>query len=79
MRVHLAFFQPIADERYSNWLAGNDVPNPLQSKVRNAASGIPPSHPVDPDRLQHCHELASCPIRYGKFCRTRRQQSPIAD
>ena len=55
----------------SNWLAGNDVPNPLQSKVRNAASGIPPSGPVDPDRLQHYHELARCPIDHGKFCRTR--------
>ena len=70
--------QPIADEHHSNWLDGDDVPNPLQSKVRNVASGIPPSRPVDPDRLQHCHELAGCSIRHGKFCRTR-QQSPVAD
>lgn len=71
--------QPMADERYSNWLARNDVPNPLQNKVRNVASGIPPSPPVDPDRLQYCHELAGCSIRHGKFFRTHCQQSPVAD
>ena len=69
---NLAFFPTLSlTSVSSNWLAGNDVPNPLQSKVRNAASGIPPSGPVDPDRLQHYHELARCPIHHGKFCRTR--------
>jgi hypothetical protein len=69
----------MANRHYSNWLAGNDVPNPLQSQIRNIASSIPPSRLLDPDRFQRCHELADCSIRHGKLFGPRRQRTPLSN
>jgi hypothetical protein len=71
-------FQIMVNKCSSRWVARNDVPNSLQSQVRNVASRIPPAQPVDPDRLQCCHELAGCSIRHGGFCHTPHRQSQVA-
>ena len=51
----------------SDWPTRHDVPHLVQSQVRDTIPGTPETRNLDPDRIQHRHELACSSVLNGNF------------
>jgi hypothetical protein len=57
----------VTDWSHSYRTACDDVPNSMQSTLRDIASSVSTSRTLDPDWVQYHHELDCCTISHGKL------------